>query len=50
MGALSDIVRRGKALYVGISNYQAEEAARAIAILEGQRHALPAASAPLQPV
>lgn len=34
MGALSDIVRRGKALYVGISNYQAEEAARAIAILK----------------
>lgn len=34
MGALSDIVRQGKALYVGISNYQAEEAARAIAILK----------------
>lgn len=33
MGALSDIVRRGKALYVGISNYQAEEAERAIHIL-----------------
>ena len=26
MGALSDMVRQGKALYVGISNYQAEEA------------------------
>ncbi len=33
MGALSDIVRQGKALYVGISNYQAEEAERAIRIL-----------------
>lgn len=33
MGALSDIVRQGKALYVGISNYQAEEAERAIQIL-----------------
>lgn len=34
MGALSDIVRQGKALYVGISNYGAEEAARAIRILK----------------
>ncbi len=34
MGALSDIVRQGKALYVGISNYQAEEAERAIHILK----------------
>lgn len=25
MGALSDIVRQGKALYVGISNYHAED-------------------------
>lgn len=33
MGALSDIVRQGKALYVGISNYKAEEAARAIDML-----------------
>lgn len=33
MGALTDIVRQGKALYVGISNYKAEEAARAIEIL-----------------
>ena len=33
MGALSDIVRQGKALYVGISNYQAEEAKKAIEIL-----------------
>ena len=31
--ALSDIVRQGKALYVGISNYQAEEAEAAIRIL-----------------
>ena len=34
MGALSDMVRQGKALYVGISNYQAEEAERAIQILK----------------
>ena len=33
MEALSDIVRRGKALYVGISNYREEEARRAAAIL-----------------
>ncbi|MCE7039369.1 L-glyceraldehyde 3-phosphate reductase [Dyadobacter sp. CY312] len=34
MGALDLIVRQGKALYVGISNYKAEEAERAIAILK----------------
>lgn len=34
MAALDLIVRQGKALYVGISNYQAEEAARAIGILK----------------
>ncbi|MDF7818613.1 L-glyceraldehyde 3-phosphate reductase [Runella sp. MFBS21] len=34
MGALDSIVRQGKALYVGISNYSAEDAARAIAILK----------------
>jgi len=33
MGALSDMVRQGKALYVGISNYPAEEAKKAIDIL-----------------
>lgn len=33
MGALSDMVRQGKALYVGISNYQAEEAREAIQML-----------------
>jgi L-glyceraldehyde 3-phosphate reductase len=33
MAALDLIVRQGKALYVGISNYKAEEAAKAIAIL-----------------
>jgi L-glyceraldehyde 3-phosphate reductase len=33
MGALDLIVRQGKALYVGISNYQAPEAEKAIAIL-----------------
>jgi L-glyceraldehyde 3-phosphate reductase len=34
MAALDLIVRQGKALYVGISNYKAEEAARAIQILK----------------
>lgn len=34
MGALHDAVRQGKALYVGISNYQAPEAKRAIALLK----------------
>lgn len=33
MGALSDMVKQGKALYVGISNYQKEEAQKAIEIL-----------------
>jgi L-glyceraldehyde 3-phosphate reductase len=33
MGALSDIVRAGKALYVGISNYDDEQSRRAIEIL-----------------
>src|ERR1700761_5756963 len=33
MAALDLIVRQGKALYVGISNYKAEEAAKAIALL-----------------
>lgn len=34
MNALDLIVRQGKALYVGISNYHPEEAAKAIAILK----------------
>ena len=34
MGALSDMVRQGKALYVAISNYQAKEAAEAITLLK----------------
>jgi L-glyceraldehyde 3-phosphate reductase len=34
MAALDLIVRQGKALYVGISNYKAEEAAQAIRILK----------------
>ncbi len=33
MGALDQIVRQGKALYAGISNYPAEEAAKAFEIL-----------------
>ena len=35
MGALYDIVKSGKALYVGISNYSAEQADEAIRVLEG---------------
>ncbi|PNV59619.1 L-glyceraldehyde 3-phosphate reductase [Clostridium sp. chh4-2] len=34
MGALSDLVKKGKALYVGISNYSDEEAKKAIAVLK----------------
>jgi L-glyceraldehyde 3-phosphate reductase len=34
MAALDLIVRQGKALYIGISNYQAEEAAKALQILK----------------
>ena len=34
MGALSDIVRSGKALYVGLSNYKEEETRRAVKILK----------------
>ena len=33
MGALADIVRQGKALYAGISNYGAEQSAKAISAL-----------------
>lgn len=34
MGALSDIVRQGKALYVGLSNYNSEQTKAAAAILQ----------------
>lgn len=34
MGALSDMVRQGKALYVAISNYNAEESKKAIKMLK----------------
>lgn len=34
MGALTDIVRQGKALYVGISNYDPEQTERAVALLQ----------------
>lgn len=37
MGALADIVRQGKALYVGISNYNAEQTEKALAILHEYR-------------
>ncbi|WP_026934289.1 L-glyceraldehyde 3-phosphate reductase [Christiangramia echinicola] len=36
MGALDQIVRQGKALYVGISQYNAEDTARAAEILKSQ--------------
>ena len=39
MGALADAVRQGKALYVGISNYRAAEAKRAIDTLKA--HGVP---------
>lgn len=35
MGALDLMVRQGKALYVGVSNYSAEDTAKAISILQG---------------
>lgn len=35
MGALDQIVRSGKALYIGISSYSAEETMRAVKILRG---------------
>jgi len=34
MGALADIVKQGKALYVGISNYKADQTEEALAILK----------------
>ena len=34
MGALSDIVRSGKALYIGLSNYKEEETRKAVKILK----------------
>jgi len=35
MGALADIVKQGKALYAGISNYSAEQTAQAVSALRG---------------
>lgn len=37
MEALSDMVRRGKALYVGLSNYETDEAEKAIHILKANK-------------
>lgn len=37
MGALADIVRQGKALYIGISNYNAEQTKIAVDILKEYR-------------
>lgn len=34
MGALSDIVKQGKALYVGLSNYRSDDLKKAVEILE----------------
>ncbi|MEG1848764.1 MAG: L-glyceraldehyde 3-phosphate reductase [Lachnospiraceae bacterium] len=34
MGALSDIVKQGKALYIGLSNYKSEQTRKAAAILQ----------------
>lgn len=34
MGALSDLVKQGKALYVGISNYSAQETEKAVTMLK----------------
>lgn len=37
MGALADIVRQGKALYIGISNYNAEQTEKVLAVLGEHR-------------
>lgn len=37
MGALADIVRQGKALYIGISNYNAQQTEKALAALKEER-------------
>lgn len=37
MQTLADIVRQGKALYVGISNYKKEEAEKAVKMLKGMK-------------
>ena len=37
MGALADIVRQGKALYIGISNYNADQTAKALTVLKEHR-------------
>lgn len=39
MGALADIVKQGKALYVGISNYKADQTEQALAVL--REHKVP---------
>ena len=50
MGALDYIVRSGRALYAGISSYNPEQTAKAAAILQGPRHAMPHPPAQLQHV
>lgn len=40
MGALAHIVQSGKALYVGVSNYDHEQTREALAILEAHHHRL----------
>ena len=50
MGALNSAVRQGKALYVGISNYNPEMTRRAAQIFKESRHAVFDPSAALQHV
>ena len=47
MGALADIVRQGKALYVGISNYDADQTRKALAVLKRAIGALLDSPSPL---
>ncbi len=50
MGALDHVVRQGKALYAGISSYDAEQTRRAAQILRELGHALPDPPAGVQHV
>ena len=50
MGALSDIVRQGKALYVGLSNYNAQQTREAAEILKQNGTPLLIHSVSLSPI
>ncbi len=50
MGALSDMVRQGKALYVGISNIPGRGSRAGDTDPEGKRNAVPASSGQIQHV